>query len=42
MAARGTTVLNVYPVGNYTFGTKDAKVEKDSSVPEKLDRLKAK
>lgn len=38
---RGTTVYNVYPVSNYTFGTKPNKPDKDSSIPERLNRLRA-
>ncbi|EFN55436.1 hypothetical protein CHLNCDRAFT_12869, partial [Chlorella variabilis] len=32
----------VYPVGNYTFGSKPPKFEKDSSVTQRLERLKEK
>lgn len=34
--------LAVYPVGNYTFGSKPAKYEKDSSVGQRMERLKEK
>ncbi|KAL4858339.1 Insulin-degrading enzyme-like 1 [Chlorella vulgaris] len=34
--------LAVYPVGNYTFGSKPPKFEKDSSVATRMDRLKDK
>lgn len=34
--------LAVYPVGNYTFGSKPPKFEKDSSVTQRLERLKEK
>lgn len=33
-------VVNLYPLENYTFGVKDAKMEKDSSVPERMARLR--
>lgn len=42
MALRGQTVYNVYGVSNYTFGSKASKQEKDSSVPERLARLRSK
>lgn len=42
MATRGQPVLNVYPVGNYSFGTKPPKLEKDHSVNERLARLRNK
>ncbi|CAB02106.1 Cleavage and polyadenylation specificity factor subunit 5 [Caenorhabditis elegans] len=32
--------INVYPLTNYTFGTKDAQAEKDKSVPERFKRMK--
>lgn len=38
----GEKVINIYPLENYTFGVKDAKVEKDSSVAERMIRLKHK
>ncbi|EFJ49120.1 hypothetical protein VOLCADRAFT_59795 [Volvox carteri f. nagariensis] len=41
MSSRGQPVFNVYPVGNYSFGTKAPKLEKDSNVNERLSRLKA-
>jgi hypothetical protein len=34
--------LAVYPVSNYTFGSKPPKFEKDSSVAQRMDRLKEK
>ncbi|GFR52624.1 hypothetical protein Agub_g15212 [Astrephomene gubernaculifera] len=41
MATRGQPVINVYPVGNYSFGTKAPKLEKDANVNERLARLKS-
>jgi hypothetical protein len=38
----GQTAYTVYPISNYTFGTKGAKHEKDKSVAERMERLKAK
>lgn len=38
----GGKVINIYPLENYTFGIKDARMEKDSSVPERMARLKYK
>ncbi|KAL3319223.1 Nudix hydrolase 21, chloroplastic [Cichlidogyrus casuarinus] len=32
-------VINLYPLENYTFGTKEANYEKDRSVPARLQRL---
>jgi hypothetical protein len=34
--------LAVYPVGNYTFGTKPPKFEKDNTVAGRMERLKEK
>lgn len=34
--------LNVFPVGNYTFGSKPPKFEKDSNVSARMERLKEK
>ena len=34
--------LTVYPVGNYSFGSKPPKYEKDSSVAQRMERLKEK
>lgn len=34
--------LVVHPVGNYTFGSKPPKHEKDTSTQAKLERLKEK
>lgn len=34
-----TQVLHVYPVSNYTFGSKTAKPEKDRSVTEMFARM---
>ncbi|GLC48779.1 hypothetical protein PLESTB_000147200 [Pleodorina starrii] len=41
MAAGGQPVFNVYPAGNYTFGTKEPKLEKDANVNDRLARFKA-
>jgi hypothetical protein len=38
----GQTAYTVYPINNYTFGTKNAKLEKDKSVADRMERLKAK
>ncbi|XP_053209604.1 cleavage and polyadenylation specificity factor subunit 5-like [Panonychus citri] len=32
--------INLYPLSNYTFGTKDALFEKDPSVPARFQRMK--
>lgn len=37
----GPTV-NLYPLENYTFGIKEAQLEKDTSVPARLARMKEK
>lgn len=37
----GQTALTVYPIGNYTFGSKAPKKEKDFSVHERMTRWKA-
>ena len=34
--------LAVYPVGNYTFGAKPPKLEKDPTVVQRMERLKEK
>lgn len=34
--------LAVYPVGNYTFGSKPPKLEKDTNVAQRMERLKEK
>jgi len=36
----GQSSLNIYPIGNYSFGTKAPKFEKDSSVIQRMERLK--
>ncbi|KAK9828531.1 hypothetical protein WJX72_000619 [[Myrmecia] bisecta] len=36
------SALTVFPVQNYNFGIKDAKVEKDSSIAERLQRMQQK
>ena len=40
--ANGQTSYALHPISNYTFGTKAPKVEKDTSVKERLDRMKHK
>lgn len=35
-------VVNVYPLSSYTFGSKEAKREKDTSVADRLARMKEK
>ena len=37
-----STVVNTYPLSSYTFGTKEPKIEKDSSVADRLARMKLK
>ncbi|BET03494.1 Cleavage and polyadenylation specificity factor [Nesidiocoris tenuis] len=32
--------INLYPLTNYTFGTKDALLERDSSVPARFQRMR--
>lgn len=32
--------INVYPLDNYTFGSKEPRREKDASVAERLHRMK--
>ncbi|CAA6666588.1 unnamed protein product [Spirodela intermedia] len=34
------SVVNIYPLGSYTFGTKEPKMEKDTSVADRLARMK--
>jgi hypothetical protein len=38
----GQTAYTVYPLANYSFGTKDRKQEKDGNVDQKMERLKNK
>ncbi|KAL0403133.1 UNVERIFIED_CONTAM: Pre-cleavage factor Im subunit [Sesamum radiatum] len=33
-------VVNTYPLSSYTFGTKEPKMEKDTSVADRLARMK--
>eukprot|EP00850_Spirogloea_muscicola_P001152 SM000004S15022 [mRNA] locus=s4:886382:888434:+ [translate_table: standard] len=33
-------VVNIYPLSSYTFGAKEAKMEKDTSVADRLARMK--
>ena len=42
MATFGETAVSVYPIGNYHFGVKNARHEKDKSVGERLTRMRAK
>ncbi|RRT45982.1 hypothetical protein B296_00034226 [Ensete ventricosum] len=35
-----SSVVNTYPLSNYTFGTKEPKMEKDTSVADRLARMK--
>lgn len=35
-------VVNTYPLSSYTFGTKEPKMEKDTSVADRLARMKLK
>lgn len=37
-----TPVVNTYPLSSYTFGTKEPKMEKDTSVADRLARMKVK
>ncbi|CAN1264841.1 Pre-mRNA cleavage factor Im 25 kDa subunit 2 [Linum perenne] len=36
----GSPVVNTYPLSSYTFGTKEPKMEKDTSVADRLARMK--
>ncbi|GMH40677.1 hypothetical protein BSKO_08581 [Bryopsis sp. KO-2023] len=38
----GQTAYTLFPITNYTFGTKAPKVEKDTSVKERLERMRQK
>ncbi|KAJ3693009.1 hypothetical protein LUZ60_012104 [Juncus effusus] len=40
VAGSATPAVNVYPLSNYTFGTKEPKMEKDTSVADRLARMK--
>ncbi|KAM0867661.1 hypothetical protein ACQ4PT_041848 [Festuca glaucescens] len=40
VSASSSSVVNVYPLANYTFGTKEPKMEKDTSVADRLARMK--
>lgn len=42
MVSSSSPVVNVYPLANYTFGTKEPKMEKDTSVADRLARMKVK
>ena len=33
-------IVNTYPLSNYSFGTKEPKLEKDTSVADRLARMK--
>eukprot|EP00897_Mesotaenium_endlicherianum_P004937 jgi/Mesen1/4471/ME000228S03435 len=37
----GGPVVNLYPLSSYTFGGKDVKMEKDTSVADRLSRMKS-
>lgn len=36
----GTITMDLHPLSNYTFGTKDAMFDKDTSISERFNRLK--
>ncbi|KAJ6386467.1 hypothetical protein OIU78_016386 [Salix suchowensis] len=40
MVGAGSAVVNTYPLASYTFGTKEPKMEKDTSVADRLARMK--
>uniref|UniRef100_A0A803KZ63 Pre-mRNA cleavage factor Im 25 kDa subunit n=1 Tax=Chenopodium quinoa TaxID=63459 RepID=A0A803KZ63_CHEQI len=40
MVAASSSVVAVYPLSSYTFGTKEPKLEKDTSVADRLARMK--
>ena len=40
MIPKPKTTINLYPINNYSFGTKDTQVEKDKNVIEKMKRMK--
>ncbi|KAF0908470.1 hypothetical protein E2562_025434 [Oryza meyeriana var. granulata] len=40
MMNSSSPVVNVYPLANYTFGTKEPKMEKDTSVADRLARMR--
>ncbi|XP_011030098.1 PREDICTED: pre-mRNA cleavage factor Im 25 kDa subunit 2-like isoform X3 [Populus euphratica] len=40
MVGAGSAVVNTYPLSSYTFGTKEPKMEKDTSVADRLARMK--
>lgn len=42
MATFGETTATVYPIGNYNFGVKGPRHEKDKSVSERLLRMRSK
>lgn len=37
-----SAAVNTYPLSSYTFGSKEAKIEKDTSVADRLARMKTK
>ena len=41
-AGGGQAAYTVYPVASYTFGSKQAKTDKDGATAERLARLQAK
>ncbi|KAG6753510.1 hypothetical protein POTOM_043579 [Populus tomentosa] len=40
MVGAGSAVVNTYPLSSYTFGIKEPKMEKDTSVADRLARMK--
>ncbi|KAK8966456.1 hypothetical protein KSP40_PGU001228 [Platanthera guangdongensis] len=40
MISSTSSVVNIYPLSSYTFGTKDPRMEKDTSVSDRLARMK--
>ncbi|XP_043716078.1 pre-mRNA cleavage factor Im 25 kDa subunit 2 isoform X2 [Telopea speciosissima] len=40
MVSSTTPIVNTYPLSSYTFGTKEPKMEKDTSVADRLARMK--
>mmetsp|Transcript_29450 Transcript_29450/g.70134 ORF Transcript_29450/g.70134 Transcript_29450/m.70134 type:complete len:242 (-) Transcript_29450:383-1108(-) len=42
MASSGETAITIYPIGNYNFGVKNPRHEKDKSVVDRLARMRLK
>lgn len=42
MKVPSESTINVFPLDNYSFGAKEANLEKDTSVADRLARMKAK